>query len=123
VARNAGSKFADCGLVGASRLRKVTLLESNAVCGLALAETGTSSQGKPCWITEWGFASFDKSGPVTENSQVSLIKEIRNHFRPYAQDGRLQDLIHYGLIDEPEGFGIFRCGFFTESGCLALALI
>ena len=80
-----------------------------------------SGQGKPCWITEWGFANPDRSCPAKDSNQVSLIKEMRMHFRPYAQDGRLQALIYYAWIDDAEGFGIFRCGSFTESGRVALA--
>ena len=82
-----------------------------------------SPDGKPCWITEWGFKNTDTSCPPHEADQVSLIEEMRDNFRPYIQQRRLAGLIYYAWIDTRENFGLFRCGSLTHSGRLAIAPI
>jgi hypothetical protein len=80
-----------------------------------------SAEGKPCWITEWGFANKSQSCPVDEVNQLTLVKEMRNNFRPYIRDGRLQGLLYYAWLDNSEDFALFRCGSLTQSGHVALA--
>ena len=80
-----------------------------------------SPDGKPCWITEWGFTNRDTSCPTHEVDQVSLIKEMNNTFRGYADQGSLAGLFYYAWIDTRENFGVYRCGVLTEAGKLALS--
>lgn len=80
-----------------------------------------SSEGKPCWLTEWGFKNDDTACPVEEGNQVSLVSEMRDSFLPYIRDGSLNALIYYAWIDTSENFGVFRCGALTETGRLAIA--
>lgn len=80
-----------------------------------------SPDGKPCWITEWGFKNKDASCPIHEADQVALIKEMRDNFRPYVRQGRLTGLIYYAWIDTRENFGVYRCNALTESARLAIA--
>ncbi|HEV3311741.1 MAG TPA: hypothetical protein VG815_14610, partial [Chloroflexota bacterium] len=56
---------------------------------LAQCRPAGSTDGKPCWITEWGFKNTDTTCPAHEASQVSLIEEMRSNFRPYIQERRL----------------------------------
>ena len=79
-----------------------------------------SPDGKPCWVTEWGFKNTDSSCPPQEANQVSLIKEMRDNFRPYIQQRRLTGLFYYAWIDTRENFGLFRCGALMQSGRLAI---
>lgn len=95
-----------------SRLAKYVLAECRPQRG---------SDGKPCWITEWGFRNNDTSCPVHESDQVSLIEEMRNNFRPYVEQRRLLGLFYYAWFDPMENFGVFRCGSLTQSGRLAIA--
>ena len=80
-----------------------------------------SGEGKPCWLTEWGFKNDDTACPVKEDNQVALVREMRDNFRPYIQNGSLKALIYYAWIDTSENFGVFRCGALTETGRLAIA--
>jgi len=79
-----------------------------------------SSDGKPCWITEWGFKNPDASCPVHDEDQVKLISEMMATFRQYARQGTLAGLFYYAWIDQAEHFGVFRCGALTKSGHLAV---
>jgi hypothetical protein len=66
-----------------------------------------SPDGKPCWITEWGFKNTDTSYPPHETDQVSLIEEMRDNFRPYIQQRRLTGLFYYAWIDTRENSASF----------------
>jgi hypothetical protein len=80
-----------------------------------------SADGKPCWLTEWGFKNTDAACPANETNQVALVREMRDNFRPYVDDGRLKGLIYYAWIDTSENFGVYRCGALLETGRLAIA--
>jgi hypothetical protein len=88
---------------------------------LTQCQRAGSRDGKPCWITEWGFKNKDASCPAREADQISLLREMRDNFRPYVQQGRLTGLFYYAWVDTRENFGIFRCGKPTETGRLAIA--
>jgi len=80
-----------------------------------------SPDGKPCWITEWGFKNKDQSCPPNEANRIALIEEMRSNFRPYVQQKKVQELLWYAWIDPAENFGVFRCGALTGAGRLALS--
>lgn len=52
------------------RLQKYVLAECRAEVG-----------GKPCWVTEWGFANHDASCPPKEANQITLVQETGLTFR------------------------------------------
>ena len=79
-----------------------------------------SSEGKPCWITEWGFPNHDTSCPTHETDQTALVNETRANFRPYIEQNRVVGVFYYAWIDTREGFAIYRCDHLTETGRLAL---
>jgi len=95
----------------------------NRLARYVLAECRPAGRGdgKPCWITEWGFRNTDTSCPMHEADQVALIEEMRNNFRPYVEERRLLGLFYYAWVDPMENFGVFRCGLLTQSGRLAIA--
>lgn len=78
-----------------------------------------SSDGKPCWITEWGFRFNDKSCPPQDANTVKLVDEMRDNFRPYIQQRKLIGLLYYTWADE--NYGVFRCGSLTQTGRHAIA--
>lgn len=87
---------------------------------LAKCHPAGSPDGKPCWITEWGFKNVSSSCPPDEHAQIQLIQEMRNDFMPYIQQRKLLGLLYYAWIDDAEHYGVFRCGSLTNSGHLAL---
>ena len=88
---------------------------------LTECEPAGSPDGKPCWITEWGFKNRDKSCPADETRRAALVGEMRSTFRQYVQQGKVQALMWYAWIDPAENFGVFRCGALTPAGQLALS--
>lgn len=80
-----------------------------------------SPGGKPCWITEWGFAYTGKDCPPSEDkAHALLVQEMMGDFRQLAREGRLTGLIYYSWIGDTQ-FDVFRCKAPTQSGLLAIA--
>ncbi|WP_407177509.1 hypothetical protein [Bradyrhizobium sp. STM 3562] len=76
--------------------------------------------GKPCWITEWGFAYAGKTCSASEEKDRALVvQEMMGDFAELAQEGRLVGLIYYSWTGDPL-FDVERCGGLTESGKRAL---
>jgi hypothetical protein len=81
--------------------------------------------GKPCWITEWGFANNDMSCPIDDTKRALLVREMMSDFRPYAGQERLAGLFYYSWNTDAwakvtDPLTIYRCGALTESGRAAL---
>ena len=81
-----------------------------------------SPNGKPCWITEWGFASANKACPSDEHSRSLLVQEMMGDFAQLIEEKRLEALIYYSWIGDPS-FDVYRCGGLTESGRAAIGPI
>jgi hypothetical protein len=83
------------------------------------AECRPSGEGKPCWLTEWGFPS-ESSDPCARDdaSRGALIKEMTSDFRLFEQPGRLTGRLYYAWADAK--YGIYRCGELSEGGQLAI---
>lgn len=79
-----------------------------------------SPNGKPCWVTEWGFANVNKACPSDEHSRSALVQEMMGNFGQLIHEKRLAALIYYSWIGDPP-FDVYRCGALTESGRLAIA--
>jgi hypothetical protein len=77
--------------------------------------------GKPCWITEWGVPNHNASCPPHETNQITLVNETRTNVRPYISQKRVLGLFYYAWLDSREGFAVYRCDHFTETGRLAVA--
>ena len=80
-----------------------------------------SKDGKPCWITEWGFQNPDISCPTKDSGRAQLIKEMRANFAREAAQGRLVGATYFAWNSDPwaktvDPFSIYRCGELTESG-------
>jgi len=74
-----------------------------------------SPNGKPCWITEWGFSNANKGCPSDEHSRNLLVQEMMGDFGQLIHERRLTALIYYSWIGDPP-FDVYRCGALTESG-------
>jgi hypothetical protein len=80
-----------------------------------------SPDGKPCWLTEWGFNNTDVKCPINDANRTLLVREMMNNYRPYVRDGRLAGLLSYAWNDVPgtknlSPLTLYRCGALTESG-------
>jgi hypothetical protein len=101
----------------ASRLNSVDLAECRAK---------GSPEGKPCWITEWGFPNNNVSCPPSEANRTLLIEEVRHAFDAVATDHRLLGIDYFSWDSDPwsnqvDPDSVYRCGALTESGRQAVA--
>ena len=93
---------------------------------LALSECRPQGQGKPCWITEWGFENKDQSCPANDTTRATLVREfMTSDVRPDVQQKRVVGLLYYVWERNPgaqneEPHSIYRCGSLTPSGKLAI---
>ncbi|WP_189046248.1 hypothetical protein [Aliidongia dinghuensis] len=77
--------------------------------------------GKPCWITEWGFAYAGKSCSAPEdNAHALLVQEMIGDFARLAEEGRLAGLIYYSWTGDTQ-FDVERCGSLADAGRRALS--
>ncbi len=84
-----------------------------------------SKDGKPCWVTEWGFNNLDMACPIDDTGRATLVKELMGDFRSYAQQGRLAGLLYFSWNSDPSAktvsYGsLWRCGGLTDSGKLSI---
>jgi hypothetical protein len=87
----------------------------------ALVEPLCIPNGKPCWITEWGFSYAGKTCSAAEdNGHALLVQEMMGDFAQLAKEGRLTALIYYSWTGDPQ-FDVTRCGGVSEAGKRALA--
>jgi hypothetical protein len=85
-----------------------------------------SPQGKPCWVTEWGFGNNDISCPPNETGRTLLIEEIRHDFDAITAEHRLMGMDYYSWDTDPwskqvDPSSLYRCGVLTESARQAVA--
>ena len=102
---------------------RLSHLEQN---GLSECQPTGSTNGKPCWFTEWGFSNVGDTCPVDDAARTMLVREMRGTFSRLAQQGRLRGQLFYtweGNIHakQEDHASAFRCGTLTESGRLAIA--
>jgi hypothetical protein len=85
-----------------------------------------AKDGKPCWITEWGFPNADVSCPPKEAGRTLLIEELRGDFAAAAAEHRLVGIDYFSWDSDPwsktiDADSVYRCGALTESGREAVA--
>jgi hypothetical protein len=101
----------------AARLDSVDLAECRA---------RGAAEGKPCWISEWGFPNADLSCPAKEAGRTLLVEELRGDFATAAAEHRLVGIDYFSWDSDPWSKGtdpdsVYRCGALTESGRQAIA--
>lgn len=70
--------------------------------------------GKPCWITEWGFANTSKACPANDNNRQQLVGRAREHFRAMMDTGQVAAAYYFDWDASP--YGVWRCGGLTPAG-------
>jgi hypothetical protein len=95
---------------------------------VALAECRAKGarDGKPCWVTEWGFPNADVTCPPKESARTMLVEELRGDFAAAAADHRLVGIDYFAWDSDPwsktiDSDSVYRCGALTESGKQAVA--
>jgi hypothetical protein len=93
---------------------------------LANCQAANSTKGKPCWITEWGFANPVSSCPLNDTDRVWRVSELRQMFAQAATEGKLTGMMYFQWNSDPgakkpDPKGIYRCGSLTQSGRIAIA--
>jgi hypothetical protein len=86
----------------------------------ALSWCRPPGQGKPCWITEWGFANEDLVCPIDDRRRARLALNTRQAFESFAQERRIAGLLWYNWKTDATS-SIYRCNAVTPSGRIALA--
>jgi hypothetical protein len=96
--------------------------------GVTMAECrpAGSRDGKPCWITEWGFPNSDVSCPTNDASRTQLVRLMRADFAKAAAQGKLIGAMLFAWDSDPwsktvDNDSVYRCGKLTESGREAIA--
>jgi hypothetical protein len=92
---------------------------------LAECRSAGSPDGKPCWITEWGFPNSDVSCPPDDAKRTELVEEMRADFARAADQGRLVGASLFSWDSDPwskhvDFDSVYRCGELTSSGRAAL---
>ncbi len=85
-----------------------------------------SSEGKPCWVTEWGFPNSNLSCPPNETRRALLIEEVRHDFDQFAAEHRLVGIDYFSWNSDPwsktiDADSVYRCGMLSESARQAVA--
>lgn len=75
-------------------------------------------EGKPCWITEWGFANTQKTCPADDSRRERLVKATRERFAELMRTGRIAAAFYFDW-DEAK-YGVWRCGGLSPAGRAAV---
>ncbi|MHC5233350.1 glycoside hydrolase [Brucella sp. LJL56] len=72
------------------------------------------ADGKPCWITEWGFANTSKACPANDNNREQLVAKARDRFRQMMDSGQIAAAYYFDW--DASTYGVWRCGSLTPAG-------
>ncbi|MGW6778254.1 glycoside hydrolase [Brucella pseudogrignonensis] len=72
------------------------------------------ADGKPCWITEWGFANTSKACPANDNNREQLVEKARDRFRQMMDGGQIAAAYYFDW--DASTYGVWRCGSLTPAG-------
>lgn len=75
-------------------------------------------EGKPCWITEWGYANTAKTCPADDRRRERLVKATRERFSELMRAGRIAAAFYFDW--DATTYGIWRCGELSPAGRAAV---
>lgn len=75
-------------------------------------------EGKPCWITEWGFANTAKTCPADDSRRERLVKATRERFAELMRAGRIAAAFYFDW--DATTYGVWRCGELSPAGRAAV---
>ncbi|WP_247870298.1 glycoside hydrolase [Ochrobactrum sp. CGA5] len=70
--------------------------------------------GKPCWVTEWGFANTSKACPTNDDNREQLVQKARDRFRQMMASGQIAAAYYFDW--DASTYGVWRCGSLTSAG-------
>ncbi|MGO4403393.1 glycoside hydrolase [Bosea sp. RAF48] len=76
------------------------------------------AEGKPCWVTEWGFANTAKTCPADDSRRERLVKATRERFADLMRAGRIAAAFYFDW--DATTYGIWRCGELSSAGRAAV---
>ena len=85
---------------------------------VALSICGSGPVGKPCWITEWGYANTSKSCPANDNARAPLVNETRARIEDLMKAGRVAAAYYFDW--DATSYGVWRCGGLSPAGRVAV---
>lgn len=80
----------------------------------SLSFCGAEQGGKPCWITEWGFANLSKTCPADDGNRTQLVHRARDRFRQMMDTNRVAAAYYFDW--DATTYGVWRCGGLTPAG-------
>lgn len=84
----------------------------------ALSICGTKPDGKPCWITEWGFSNKSTSCSEDDHSRERLVRATKSRFEELMQAGRVEAAYYFNWDATP--YSVWRCGTLSPAGRMAV---
>lgn len=75
-------------------------------------------QGKPCWITEWGFANTAKTCPADDSRREPMVRRTRDRFAELMRAGRVAAAFYFDW--DATSYGVWRCGELSPAGRAAV---
>jgi hypothetical protein len=85
----------------------------------ALSICGSGPDGKPCWITEWGFANKATSCPTEDGAREGLVRAARGLIEELMSAGRVGAAFYFDW--DQTSYGVWRCGELSSAGRAAVA--
>lgn len=76
--------------------------------------------GKPCWLTEWGFKSKSVSCPPSDDERARTVGSFAKTVRKRLADRTVAKEFYYQWSGDKDPFGLFRCGTLTDAGKVLL---
>lgn len=76
------------------------------------------AEGKPCWITEWGYANTAKTCPNDDSRREKLVKATRDRFADLMRQGRIAAAFYFDW--DATTYGVWRCGELSPAGRAAV---
>lgn len=91
----------------------------------AISVCSVSENGRPCWITEWGFKNIDDSCPPKEGRRTALVQQFRNMISDLSSQYRIKSAMYFVWNSDPwaksiDPYSVYRCGALTNPGRVAI---
>ncbi len=75
-------------------------------------------EGRPCWVTEWGFANLSKTCPTDDSRRERLVAATKQRFGEMMRSGRIAAAYYFDW--DATSYGVWRCGELSPAGRAAV---
>lgn len=87
----------------------------------ALSICAAPSEGKPCWLTEWGLRNNQETCPLDDAKRAQAAREVMSWLEDYEKK-RALDAAYYYDWDRDETLSVWRCGGLSETGKVVIGV-